>query len=296
MSTSSGNPPPHHGPASGPGQSAGDDPGASGPLAVELDRRGVATLTLSRPEVRNAFDGSLVAALADSAARLTPDDGVRVAVLTGAGTAFSAGADLETMRAMRDADPGENLADARALESMLHTLDTVPVPVVGRINGPAIGGGVGLVACCDVAVAASSAVFAFSEVRLGLAPAVIAPFVVAKTGPAFARAAFVTGGRFDAARAREVGLVHEVVPDDEGADGLDERVAAVVGQCLRAGPRAVAEVKRLPERVQGPREEVRERTAALIARLRTSEEGQEGIAAFLERRAPSWVPEEEPGR
>lgn len=258
------------------------------PLRVDLDARGVATLTLDRPDVRNAFDSGLVAALGEAAARLTPADGVRVAVLTGAGEAFSAGADLEWMRAMREAGEQENVADARALEETLRALDRAPVPVIARVNGPAIGGGAGLVACCDVAVAAAEAVFAFSEVRLGLAPAVIAPYVVAKVGPAFARATFLTGERFDAVRAREAGLVHEVAAD--GA--LDAVVEATVGRCLRAGPRAAGEAKRLPGLVHGrDPAEVREETAALIAALRVGDEGQEGMAAFLERRAPAWVPE-----
>ena len=255
------------------------------PLRLEIDDRGVAVLTLDRPAVRNAFDAGLVEALARSFDDLAGDPSARVVVLTGAGTAFSAGADLEWMRSMREATAEENRADAARLQAMLRALDELPMPTIGRIGGPAIGGGVGLVAACDVVVAASSATFAFSEVRLGLAPAVIAPFVVRKIGHSAARALFVTGRRFDAVEAQRVGLVHEFA--DEG--DLDRAVDAVVGDCLAGAPAAAAACKALPALAAGPADDVAEQTAALIAELRVSEEGQEGMTAFLERRPPRWA-------
>ncbi len=255
------------------------------PLHVATDDRGVATLTLTRPAVRNAFDAGLVAALSQAARQLADDPSIRAALLTGEGSAFSAGADLEWMRSMRDAGPDENRADARRLQAMLRDLDHLDVPLIGRINGPAMGGGVGLVAVCDVAVATASAFFAFSEVRLGLAPAVVAPYVVRAMGRSTARALFVTGRRFDAAEALAWGLVHEVVPDER----LDDAVEVVVGHCLAGARQAQAACKRLPDLVAGPPDEFEAETADLIADLRASDEGQEGMTAFLERRPPRWA-------
>lgn len=258
-------------------------------IRVEIAPPGVATVTLDRPEARNAFDAGLVAELAGVAERLGGDDGVRVVVLTGAGDVFSAGADLGWMRDMKQASRADNLADARRLGATLRALDELPKPLVGRINGHALGGGAGLVAVCDVAVASEDAVFGFPEVTLGLAPAVIAPYVVRKVGRSFARSVFVTGERFPAARALEVGLVHELVP----ADVLDEAVDDVVDRCLRAGPHAVAVAKRLPELALGPPDEAAEQMAGVIADLRAGEEAQEGMEAFFDRRPPAWRPNED---
>lgn len=254
-------------------------------VTVLRDPRGVATVTMDRAEVRNAFDGRLVRELAAAAVDVAEDPGVRVVVLTGAGTAFSAGADLDTMRAMGAGAYEDNVAEATRTAGMLRALYELPKPLVGRINGHALGGGAGLAAVCDVAVAVSDATFGFTEVRLGLAPAVISPYVVRKVGRSFACAHFVTGERFGAERARQAGLVHQLV----AAEGLDAAVGEVVERCLLAGPRAAAVAKRLPEVALGPLDEVVDQTVEAIADLRAGEEGQEGIAAFLERRPPSWA-------
>lgn len=256
-------------------------------VTVGRDPRGVATITMDRPQVRNAFDARLVHELGAAAADVAGDGNIRVVVLTGAGTTFSAGADLPAMRAMGAGSYEDNLEDATRTAAMLRALYELPKPLVGRINGHALGGGAGLVAVCDVAVATSDASFGFTEVRLGLAPAVISPYVVRKVGRSFARSRFVTGERFDADAARRVGLVDEVV----AADVLDAAVAGVVDRCLLAGPRAVAVAKRLPELALGPLDEVVGRTVETIARLRAGEEAQEGVDAFLERRPPAWAPD-----
>lgn len=260
----------------------------SEPLGFDVDGRGVAVLTLRRPDVRNAFDDELIAGISRTVAELP--DGVRVLVLRGEGKVFSAGADLNWMRSMKDFSYEENVSDSRELRRMFELLDACPVPVVGRIHGAAVAGATGLVACCDVAVAAEGTVFAFTEVRLGLVPAVISPWVVRKTGYAFARAALLTAERFGAERAYEVGLVHRVVSAEE----LDDVVEGYVEGFLASGPRALRETRDLVDGVAGrPPEEVGERTVETIARARVSEEGQEGIAAFFEKRAPRWAPEED---
>jgi methylglutaconyl-CoA hydratase len=256
------------------------------PVRVERDGRGVATVTMDRPATRNAFDERLVAELRAAADRLAADPALRVVVLTGAGEVFSAGADLAWMRAMKDYTYEENLAEARALGAMYRALYELPQPLIGRVNGHALGGGTGLVAVCDIAIAADAALFGFTEVTLGLAPAVIAPYVVRKVGRSFARALFVTGERFDASRARAHGLVHEVVP----ADGLDDAVADAVTRCLRGGPHAAATAKRIPDLALGDLDDAAPRMAELIAGIRVGDEAQAGMTAFLERRLPPWSP------
>lgn len=252
----------------------------------------VATVTLDRPEARNALDGELIARLHEAFTSLAADDAVRVVVLTGAGVAFSAGADVAWMREAARFTADENARDARRMAEMFAAVDRCPKPVVARVNGAAFGGGVGLVACCDVAVAVEGARFSFSEVRLGIAPATIGPFVLRKIGASQARALFLTGERFDAARAREIGLVHAVVP----ADALDSAVARQTEMLLHGGPHALAAAKELVQELPGMTDgEQRAYTAALIARLRTSPEGQEGLRAFLDRRAPAWSPGTSPG-
>lgn len=255
-------------------------------LQLAIDDRDVAWLTLDRAHARNAFDGDMVAALADAAQRVR-DAGARAMVLGGAGPSFCAGADVGWMRAMRDRSREENLADARALAAMFQALDALPCAVIGRVHGHAIGGGVGLVAACDVVVAATDTTFALGEVQLGLAPATIAPFVVRKIGRSHARALFVTGERFDAAWAERIGLVHYAVEPED----LDMMVEALLDQVLTAGPGAVAAAKRLPELASAPLDEALEVTAEIIADLRVGAEGQEGTTAFLEQRRPSWAPE-----
>jgi methylglutaconyl-CoA hydratase len=230
-------------------------------------------VTITRPERRNAFDAGLIRDLTEAFADIGD---ARAVVLAGEGESFCAGADVEWQRASIDLSLEENVEDAMRLYRMCETIDSCPAPVVARVQGYALGGGSGLVACSDVAVAAPDATFGFSEVKLGIIPAVISPFVLPKIG-AHARRYFLTGERFDAETALRIGLVHEV------ADNLDEAVDGIVGEILTAGPNAVRAAKRLiHERPQG------EGTAQIAARLRSGEEGQEGLRAFLERRTASW--------
>ena len=256
---------------------------------VEIAREGaVARVTLNRPQLHNAFDEGLIQGLADAFAALGEDVAVRAVLLTGAGKSFSAGADLNWMKRASAYDEERNRADARALELMLRTIDECPKPVVALVNGAAIGGGVGLVAACDIAIAAEGAQFATSEVRLGILPAVIAPFVVRAIGPREARRWFLTAERFGAEEARRIGLVHEVAP----ADQLEERGAAMVADLLKGGPEALAEAKRLVQLVRTMPQGgsiLAEATVAMIADRRASPEGREGIGAFLEKRKPAWM-------
>lgn len=256
-----------------------------GRIAVRLER-GVLTVTLARPEKRNALDPTLVAELARCFGAVQAGRAVRAIVLAGSGAAFCAGADLDRMRAAGELPPEENEADALALADALAALDGCPVPTVARVHGAALGGGAGLVACCDVAVAAEDAVFGFGEVKLGIVPAVIAPYVVGTIGASQARALFTTGERFDAARALRIGLVHRVAPSER----LDAEIEGVVAELQSSAPLAASAAKRLVRDVLGRApSEVRELTARRIAELRASPEGREGLAAFLERRTPNWV-------
>jgi methylglutaconyl-CoA hydratase len=243
--------------------------------ALRIERDGdVLRLTLARPETRNAFDAALIAELSEAFVDVGRS---RAVVLAGEGPSFCAGADVEWMRASADLDYEANVADANALRGMLDAIDRCPAPVLARVQGHALGGGAGLVACSDIAIAEARAVFAFSEVKLGIIPAVISPYALAKIGPSAARRYFVTGERFDAATALRIGLVHEI------ADDLDAAVNRVLGELRSAGPKAARHAKRLVlERPDGPD------TARRIAERRTSEEGQEGLRAFLERRRPDW--------
>ncbi len=251
--------------------------------ALDVARDGaVATVTLDRAERRNALDPSLLAEIARAFRDLSERNDVRVVVLRGAGPAFCAGADLDWMAASRDLSWEDNVADAERMAEAFEAVDAGAKAVVAQVHGAAFGGGAGLVACADAAVAAEGTTFAFSEARLGLLPATISPFVLRAIGPGATRALFTTGRRFDAEEARRLGLVHEVAPGD--------RVEAIVGEVvdglLHAGPEAVLACKQL----------MREATAGLtltdlperIARARTGAEGREGVAAFLERRSPSW--------
>jgi len=254
---------------------------------LRTDRHdGVVTLTLDRPEVGNALDDALVARLGEALGAAAADQAVRVVVLTGAGTVFSAGADLRWMQRMRGAGADANLADAHRTQAVFAAVAELRVPVVARVNGPARGGGVGLLAAADVVVAAAEAHFAFTEVRLGIIPAMIAPFVIARVGPARARRLFCTAETFGAADALAWGLVDRVAPAAE----LDAAVTRVVADLVRGGPGALAEAKALVhDVVAAPRAAVPALTAERIARLRAGEEGQEGMAAFLEKRPPRWV-------
>jgi methylglutaconyl-CoA hydratase len=243
--------------------------------ALRLERDGpVLRVTLARPERRNAFDAALIAELAQA---FSDVGDARAVVLAGEGESFCAGADVEWMRSSVELSYEDNVKDARRLRQMLEAVDTCPAPVVARAHGHALGGGCGLVACADVAVSAEDTVFAFSEVKLGLIPAVISPFALAKIGPGAARRYFLTGERFDAATALRIGLVHELASD------LDAATDRIVGELLTAGPEATRAAKRLVlERPDGLTTERR------IAERRTSDEGQEGLRAFLEKRKPTW--------
>lgn len=246
---------------------------------------GVATVTLARSDVRNALNAGLIEEIRRSMEELAEDERVRVVMLTGEGHYFCAGADIRYMRDTANFSYVENQQDARRLAAMFGAVEECPKPVVARVEGAAIGGGVGLVAAADVAVAEEGTVFAFSEVRLGISPATIAPFVVRKVGHSQARALFLTGERFDAGRAYEIGLVHQVVAEGH----LDGAVRKKVEGLLAGGPEALAATKALLRELrEATPGEAAEITARCIAGLRTGEEGQEGLAAFLEKREPAW--------
>lgn len=253
------------------------------------DHAGIRELRLNRPDVHNAFDDRLIAELTAALRDAGSDPAVRVVVLTGVGASFSAGADLNWMRGMAKASEAENRDDSLRLAALMRTLQFLPKPTVARVNGAAYGGGVGLIACCDIAIGVNTAKFGLTEVKLGLVPAVISPYVMAAIGARQARRLFLTGEVFDAETAASIGLLHEVV----SAEYLDDTVHSVLKQLAKAGPAAQREAKRLVFGMHGLTEPVAERidqdNAALIARLRVSEEGQEGLGAFLDKRAASWV-------
>ncbi|WP_229792301.1 enoyl-CoA hydratase-related protein [Cognatilysobacter bugurensis] len=250
----------------------------------------VARLRLNRPELHNAFDARLIAALTGALTAVAGDPHVRVVILEGEGASFSAGADLNWMRGMAAAGEDENRDDALALARLMRTLDELPKPTIARVHGAAFGGGVGLVACCDIAIGAPAAKFGLTESKLGLLPAVISPYVVEAIGPREARRWFATAEIFGADVAHRLGLLHEVVAEED----LDATVQRQVDLLLKAGPHAAAQAKALVRRVAQTtdRDTLDADNAALIARLRVSEEGQEGLGAFLDKRKPRWcVPE-----
>lgn len=258
--------------------------------AIEIHtEKGVATLTLSRPEVHNAFDEALIAELIDALRAVEEQPKVRAVVITGAGKSFSAGADLAWMKRMAKASEKDNRRDARQLAKLMRTLDQLAKPTIARVNGAAYGGGVGLIACCDIAIGAAEARFALTETRLGLVPAVISPYVIDAIGGRQARRLFLTAELFDAAFAERIGLLHRTVP----ASDLDTAVRETLDRLRDAGPRATLAAKRLVSRVLHPNPKERraqdEENADLIARLRVSEEGQEGLAAFFDKRRPKWA-------
>ena len=246
---------------------------------------GVEYLTLNRPDVRNAFNDGVITEITWWADSVAADGDVRVVVLAGAGPTFCAGADLEWMRRMADYSHQQNLDDASDMARMFLTLDRLPMAVIGRVHGAALGGGTGLAAICDIVVAADDAVFGLTEVRLGLIPAVIAPYVIAKIGRSAARELFLTGVRFGADRAKTLGLVHAVVPASE----LDQTVAGYLKELLAGAPGAISAAKQLiAECTKRSASETATLCAEAIALRRSSPEGQEGIRAFLEKRAPKW--------
>jgi methylglutaconyl-CoA hydratase len=255
-----------------------------------IDARGVATLTLNRPDKHNALDGATVQELHAALVAVESNAQARVVVLTGAGASFCAGADIGHMRSMMGATEQQNVDDALLLARCLRALDELDKPVIARVNGNVYGGGLGLVACADIAIGSDAAKFALTEVRLGIVPAVISPYVVPAIGGRQARRLFLTATPFDAAEARAIGLLHSIA----AADQLDSAIATQVDHLLRGGPEALRAAKKLVRRVSqlADREALGQETARLLAGLRVSPEGREGLAAFLERRKPGWHPQE----
>jgi len=255
-------------------------------ILVTTDPRGITTVTLNRPDAHNAFDDGLIASLTETLQTLEADAGTRLIILTGAGPTFSAGGDLKWMQRMADYSHDENVTDAAALGRLMHTLNALAKPTIARVQGPAFAGGVGLVACCDIAVASDQAVFSVSETRLGLVPSVISPYVVRAIGSRAARRYFLTAERFSALEAKRLGLVHEVTSVGQ----LDVVVERLVTALLEGGPGAQARAKRLIEEVTDrPIEDALiALTVSVIAEARASSEAREGLAAYFERRKPSW--------
>ena len=255
-------------------------------ILIDISPSGVAAVTMNRGEVHNAFNERVIADLTDAFRKLGDDPGVRVILLRGAGKSFSAGADLGWMKKMAAYSHEENVQDAMGLATMLRTLDECPKPTVAVVQGPAFGGGVGLVAACDIAISAETATFALTEVRLGLIPAVISPYVVAAMGERACRRYFLTGERFSAAEALRLGLLHQTVKAEE----LDAAVEVTVRNLLQCGPASQTAAKELiravARRPMSP--DVMLDTAERIARQRASGEGKEGVGAFLEKREPAW--------
>lgn len=260
-------------------------------LDIAIEHR-VARVALNRPQVHNAFDDALIAELTETLAKFDRDTQIRAVVLTGNGTSFSAGADLNWMRGMASASEEHNRADSERLATLMRTLNFLSKPTVARVNGAAYGGGVGLVACCDIAIAIEGAKFGLTEVKLGLVPAVISPYVIAAIGARHARRLFISGEIFDATEAARIGLVHQVVPGLQ----LDEEVDRSLHWLGKGGPVAQHEAKLLALRISGTTaalaQSIDVENAALIARLRVSTEGQQGLTAFLDKRPPPWAAKE----
>ena len=257
-------------------------------LQFSLTDRGVGVLTLNRPEIHNAFDDQLIKDLTDFFLKANDDPAVQVVILTGAGKSFCAGADLNWMKKMVNYTNEENLEDSKKLAEMLHVMNNFSKPLIGKVNGTVMGGGVGLVSVCDHVIAAENVTFALSEVRLGILPAVISPYVIAKIGETHARSTFLSGHRFKTEKAYQIGLVHEVVSKEE----LDEAVNNYIYDMLFAGPNARNLAKELIRKVvdYGNDDNTKKNyTCELIAKVRTSEEGQDGMSALLEKRTPGWA-------
>lgn len=256
-----------------------------------VDTQGVAHISLNRADKRNAFDAEIIQALTERLDEAGKDPGVRIIVLSAQGKHFSAGADLNWMRDSAQWSEQDNVHDAHKLARLMNTLDRLPKPTIARVQGAAFGGALGLICCCDIAVAADNARFCLSEARLGLAPAVISPYVIRAIGARQARRYFLTTEEISVDRALGFNLVHEVVSEDE----LDQHIESLCHRLLRSGPEALLACKHLIERVEGRAEDadLEAYTAQLIARLRTGDEGQEGLTAFFEKRLPDWAPKEE---
>jgi methylglutaconyl-CoA hydratase len=266
----------------------GDESALSASVLTDVDGRGVATVTLNRPDKHNAFDTGMIAALSETLRTLDRERSVRVVLLTGAGSTFCAGADLSAMRAVAQASERDNVQDAMRLGELLATLDGLSKPTIARVNGNAFGGGVGLVACCDIAIASIDARLALTEVRFGIVPAMISPYVVAAIGARQAHRYMLTAESISAEAAQRIGLVHEFAT----VEALDGCVSRVIESLLKGGPEAQREAKELIREVRNLAtldEQARHATAQRLARLRASEEGREGLSAFLEKRAARWT-------
>ncbi|MGE0115229.1 MAG: enoyl-CoA hydratase-related protein [Steroidobacteraceae bacterium] len=260
----------------------------SSTVLLTIDPRGIATVMLNRPERHNAFNAELIDSLHETLVQLESDPSVRVLVLTGAGVSFSAGADLEHMQRMGRTSEADNFSDALAMARCLRKLDEFSKPVIARINGNAFGGGIGLIACADIAIGSSQARFSLSEVKFGLVAATIAPYVLAAIGQRQARRLLLTATRFDAGQALQLGLIHRHID----AQQLDQTIEQEIELLLQGGPLAQQASKKLVREIAMPATEQRDllaaRTARLLAQLRTSDEGREGLQAFLEKRKPDW--------
>ncbi|ESQ75734.1 enoyl-CoA hydratase-related protein [Asticcacaulis sp. AC402] len=251
-------------------------------VLIESDREGITRVTLNRPEVHNAFNEGMIGDLKDAFSDLGKQDGIRVIVLNGAGRSFSAGADLNWMRRAAEQDEEMNRDDARGLAEMFETINACPKPVIGLVHGGVFGGGVGLAACCDVVIAAPDTQFGLTEVRLGVIPAVISPFVLSKTGMSASRRYMLSGERFDAAEALRIGLIHQI------ADDLEAASKPLIAAFCEAAPGAIADIKDLLADIAHKGTDLGGKTSSRIAHRRASDEGREGIAAFLEKRKPHW--------
>jgi len=258
-------------------------------VLFEIDKRGVATVTLNQPEIHNAFDDKLILELTDIFSRVNQDQNIRVMVLAAAGKSFSAGADLNWMQRMATYSYEQNLADANALAKMFFILNTIDKPTIARVQGAAFGGAVGLVACCDMAIGSKLSKFCLSEVKLGLIPATISPYVIAALGARIARRYFTTAEVFSATRARRLGLLSEAVVEEE----LDRTIENLIEHILKNSPAAIREAKQLVFDVQNQpiTDELLAKTSEKIAELRVSEQGQEGLNAFLQKRRANWIKE-----
>jgi len=255
-------------------------------VICEIDSKGIARLSLNRPEIHNAFNDEVIALLTGHLEDLSKNDKVRVVILTGIGKSFSAGGDLNYMRSMINYDMETNKKDAEKLADLMYRLNSLNKATIARVNGAAYAGGVGLVSCCDIAVGTQKVVFALTETKLGLAPATISPYVINAIGPRQARRYFLTGELINAQKALQIGLLHEVVPEEE----LDEKVDKIANILLKNGPKAIHANKLLINGVAFTKESIERRdyTAGEIAKLRVSPEGQEGISSFLEKRPANW--------
>lgn len=254
-------------------------------ITVNTDERGVCTIKFNRPEIHNAFDSDLIEDLSIQLTFAADDDFIRIVVITGEGKSFSSGADIDWLKTMTKTDHEANSMEAYKLAQLLQKLYALPKPTIARINGSAFGGALGIIACCDIAIGTHNSEFAFTEVNLGIIPAVVSPYIVSAIGYRRAKRLFISGKRFSAEEAKLMGFLHEVVD----TESLDEAVQNEIDLLLQAGPSAQQECKRLVQKLAGISDDISDYTAELIAQIRISKEGQEGLTAFLEKRKPDWV-------